>query len=93
MGALALLVSSLACASRGSVSALEALARGTATPTLESAIAMDKARLEQLISLPDAAFSISFTQSPELNEIAARLPAFQNALRERESAPDEKATR
>jgi hypothetical protein len=93
IAALALLLTGVACAPKDTSSVLEALARGTETPTLESAIAMDKARIQELISLPDAEFSISFTQSPELNEIALRLPAFQRALRERESALDEATER
>jgi hypothetical protein len=88
-----MLVSSVACASRDAGPSPIELALNTPTPELRETIASDKTRLEEMISIPDEEFETSFTQSPELNEIAARLPAFQNALRERESALDEKTPR
>jgi hypothetical protein len=88
-----LLVGGGACASREAGTSPEALARATSTQNLQRTIALDKARLIELISTPGEEFGISFTQSPELIEIAERLPAFQGALRAREAALGNKATR
>jgi len=93
LAALAILLSSVACASRDAGPSPSELALSMPTPELRETIASDKTRLEEMISIPDEEFETSFTQNPELNEIAARLPAFQSALRERESALDEKAPR
>ena len=53
---------------------------------LRAAIAIEQARLLELLTAPAAEGDAPIHSSAELREIAARLPALQRRLREHESA-------